>query len=210
MTQMERSHSWIGRINIIKISIRTLRSSRDLWCPSPLSPWTVNTQDKQPQHSPEALLAGTQISGLGFHNWNPGWAHTLISGPAAWEHRHKVPGWARTSISSLGTPTWNLGWVCTRISGWLPLAQTQSQGSATQPHQQPGCLLATTPKSTGSEQLPPAPCAQRPAGPTGSLEGRQNTQQRRAAGLWETAVPGKTWPSKGMNYPGRALRDPSI
>ena len=68
----------------------------------------------------------------------------------------------------------------------------QSWGSAMQPHKWPGCLLRTTPKSTGSEQLPPSHCSQSPAGPTRSLRGRQNAQQRGAAGLGEIPVPGKT------------------
>ena len=76
--------------------------------------------------------------------------------------------------------------------------QAQSRRSA---DQRPGCLQGTTPKSTSSEQLQPSPCPQSPAGPTGSLGQRQNTQQRGAAGLGETAFPGKTRPSRGLNYP---------
>ena len=139
----------------------------------------------------------------GAHTCNLGWARTLISSPAAWVHRQKAPGWARN-------------W----ISGWLPCAQTQSRGSAanqspklrsaTQPDQGPGCLQATTAKSTGSEKLLPSPFAQNPAGPIGSLGGRQNSQQRGAAGLRETAFPRKTRPSRGLNYPIVALRAPSI
>ena len=74
----------------------------------------------------------------------------------------------------------------------------------------PGCLPGTTPKSTYSEQLLPSPCAQSPAGPTGCLGLRQNNQQRGAAGLGETAFPGKTPPSRGLNYPIAAWRAPSI
>ena len=46
--------------------------------------------------------------------------------------------------------------------------------------------------------------------PTGSLGLRQNTQQRGAAGLGKNAFPGKTQPSRGLNYPIAAPRDPSI
>ena len=60
------------------------------------------------------------------------------------------------------------------------------------PNQRPGFPQATTPKSTRSKQLTPSPCAQSLAGPTGTLGGRQNAQQRGAAGRGETAVPGKT------------------
>ena len=109
--------------------------------------------------------------------------------------------------------------------------QSQSKPSATQdsglelqtsqPHQprpQAEKLLinglatcdGTTPKSTGFEQLLPSPCPQSPAGPTGSLGRRQNTQQRGAAGLWETAFPRKTRPSRGLNYSIPAPRAPSI
>ena len=56
----------------------------------------------------------------------------------------------------------------------------------------------------------PNTCAQSPAGPTGSLGQRQNTQQRGAAGLGETAFPRKTQLSRGLNYPIAALRAPSI
>ena len=69
------------------------------------------------------------------------------------------------------------------------VTQAQSRRSA---DQRPGCLRGNTRKSTGSEQLLPSPCAQIPAGTTGSLGLRQNTQQRGAAGLGETAFPGKT------------------
>ena len=59
-------------------------------------------------------------------------------------------------------------------------------------------------------QLLSSPCAQSPAGPTVSLGGRQNTQQRGATGLGETACPGKTRPSRGLNHPIAALRAPRI
>ena len=65
----------------------------------------------------------------------------------------------------------------------------------------PAWLQATTPKSTSSEQLLPSPFTGSPAGPTGSLGGRQNAQKRGAAGLGETAFPGKTRPSRGLNNP---------
>ena len=123
--------------------------------------------------------------------------------PAAWEHRQKAPGRAATGSVAAG-----------------PCAQTQSRGSATnrspkrrsatQPDQRPGCLQAITAKSTCSEKLLRSPYAQNSAGPTGSLGGRQNTQQRGGAGLGETAFPGKTRPSRGLNYPIAALRVPSI
>ena len=51
--------------------------------------------------------------------------------------------------------------------------------------------------------------AQSPTGPTGSLGLRQNARQRGAAGLGETAVPGKTSPSRGLNYPEGEPRAPS-
>ena len=59
-------------------------------------------------------------------------------------------------------------------------------------------------------QLLPNSCALSPAGPTGSLGQRQNTQQRGAAELGETAFPGKTRPSRGLNYPTAAPRAPNI
>ena len=52
--------------------------------------------------------------------------------------------------------------------------------------------------------------AQSPAGPTASLGQRQNTQQRGAAGLGETAFPGKTQPNRGLNYSIAAPRTSSI
>ena len=120
----------------------------------------------------------------------------------------------------LGQHTSNLGWVRTGAVAGCPRAQTQSGGSATnripkqrsatQRDQWPGCLQVTTPKSTCSKKLLPSPCTKSPAGPTGSLGGRQNAQQRGAAGLGETAFPGKTRPSRGLNYPKAALRAPSI
>ena len=73
--------------------------------------------------------------------------------------------------------------------GWPHETQAQNLRSA---DQTPGCLLGTTPKSTGSEKLLHSPCAQSPAGPTGYLGLRQNTQQREAAGLGETAFPRNT------------------
>ena len=73
------------------------------------------------------------------------------------------------------------------------------------------CLpLATMPEARETEHLPTSPCTQSPAGPTRSLGGRQNAQQRGAAGLRETAVPGKTRLSRGLNHPERAPRAPSI
>ena len=111
-----------------------------------------------PDKLPSCLSASPKV---------PQWVRTPISGlgptpetpvggrpdkrPAAWEHRQTAPGWARN-------------W----ISGWLPLAQIHSRGlatnqspkrrSATQPHQRPGCLQATTAKkSTGSENSYVAP-----------------------------------------------------
>ena len=120
-----------------------------------------------------------------------------------WAHRQKPPGWARN-----------------QISGCLPLCTDPKLGNSSQPKSQAeightnqsrsGCLQATTPKSTGSEKLLPSPCTQNPVGPTGSLGGRQNAQQRGAAGLGETAFPGKTGPSRGMNYPIAAPKAPSI
>ena len=143
-------------------------------------------------------------------------------------HHSKVPQWARTPISGLGpTPKTPAGrphlkpQVVAQPDRWLaahthrPKAGDPSQPrpkgrSATQLHQRPGCLQATTDKRTGSEKLLPSPCTQSPAGPTGSLGGRQNSQQRGAAGLRETAFPRKTRPSRGLNYPIAAPRAPSI
>ena len=123
--------------------------------------------------------------------------------PAAWEHRQKLQGEHATGS----------------VAG-CPCAQTQSRGSATnrspkrrsatQPNQRPGCLQVSTPKSTDSEQLLPSPCTHSSAGPTGSLGGRQNTQQREPAGLGENAFPRKTRPSRGLKYPRAAPRGPSI
>ena len=64
----------------------------------------------------------------------------------------------------------------------------------------------TTPDALGIEHLPPNPCTQGHVGPTLSLRGRQNTQQRGDAGLGETAVPWKTWLTRKLNYPEGALR----
>ena len=143
--------------------------------------------------------------------------------PGCLAARPKVPQWACTPISGLGpTPKTPAGClhlkprvVRNRISGWLPQCTDQKRGMGSQPrpsqaHHWPGCLQATTPKSTGSEKLLLGPCAQNPAGPTGSLGGRQNTQQRGAAGLGEIAFPGKTRPNQGLNYPIAARRAPSI
>ena len=143
--------------------------------------------------------------------------------PAAWAHRQKAPGWARTPKTPAGCPhlkPQSSGGCATGSVAGCPLAQTQSRRSAanpgpkprsaTQPNQWPGCLQATTPKSTGTEKLLPSPCTQNSTGPTGSLGQRQNTKQRGAAGLGETAFPGKTRPSRGLNYPRAAPRAPSI
>ena len=50
--------------------------------PTPSGPglWTP---DKQPQHTPEAQLVHTPLSGLGTHTWNPGWVPAQITGLAA-------------------------------------------------------------------------------------------------------------------------------
>ena len=45
------------------------------------------------------------------------------------------------------------------------------------------------PEAPGTEHLPPSPCTQNPAGPTRSLGGRQNAQQRGAAGLGRLHCP---------------------
>ena len=110
--------------------------------PSALGLWT---QDKQPQHTPEAQLARTQISGLGAHNWKPWWARTLISGPAAWAHRPKAPQWACTPISGLGptpeTPGGRTTWSaagCPRRTGPKPAGDQCASRSAR------GCLGTQT------------------------------------------------------------------
>ena len=108
---------------------RQLSSAAVASCaPTPSDPglWT---QDKQCQPTPEAQLAPTQISGLGAHMWNPGWAHDLISNPAAWEHRHKAPGWAGTPETPARRPHLKPQ-VGAQTDQWLaaPLAQTQSCG----------------------------------------------------------------------------------
>ena len=129
----------------------------------------------------------------------------------------------KLAASRTGPKRWT-SWPCgtqDHSCRWAsPTTQAQSFGPAGQVRPRPqssrsanqrtGCLPGTTPKSTNSEQLLPSPCAQSPAGPTGSLGLRQNTQQRGAAGLGETAFPGKTQPSRGLNYPIAAPRAPSI
>ena len=97
---------------------------------------------------------------------------------------HLKPEWAPIPETSGGCAPGSLA--------GCPSAQAKSQGSTVQPYQWPGCQQATTCEAPGSEHLPPSPCTQNPAGPTRSLGGRQNAQQRGAAGLGETAVPGKT------------------
>ena len=99
--------------------------------------------------------------------------------------------------------------MCTQISGQTAQAQRpktwdrcvpQSAAWAPTPEAPGGCaarsmawlLTATTHEALGTEHLPPSPCAQSPEGPTLPLGGRQNAQQRGAAGLGETAVPRKT------------------
>ena len=155
----------------------------------------------------------------------------MISGLAAWAHRHKAPGWARTPETPARGPHLK-PWVGAQPDQWLApqvqrpkaadrqrnpgpkqqkdrprVTQAQSRRSA---YQRPDCLPGTTPKTTGSEQLLPSPCPQSPAEPTGSLGLQQNTQQRGAAGLGETAFPEKTRPSRGLNYPIAAPGAPSI
>ena len=93
-------------------------------------------------------------------------------------------------------------WVGAHLDQWLAAPHTgPKQGIGLLATQSMVRLRATTPKSTNSEQLPLSPCAKSPAGPTGSLGQRQNTQQRGAAGLGETAFPRKTWPSGGSTTP---------
>ena len=106
-----------------------------------------------------------------------------------------------------GAHTWNLGWVHTQTSSWLPCAQAQSLGSVCN-WSMAWLLVGDHTWSTSSEQLPPSPCPQSSAGPTGSLGGRQNAQHRGAAGLGETAFPGKTPTSRGLNYPKAAPEGP--
>ena len=73
------------------------------------------------------------------------------------------------------------------------------------------CLINGQAASQGPhQQRLPNTCTQSPAGPTSAIGQRQNTQQRGAAGLGETAFPRKTQPSRGLNYPIAAPRAPSI
>ena len=123
---------------------------------------------------------------------------------------HSVPGLQRRDKQHQLSPETSAGgphlkpWVGAHLDQWLAARHIgPSHGSANKPRpkdsdwphtpkQWPGCLWVTTPKGTSSEQLLPSPCEQSPAGRTGSLGGRQNAQQRRAAGLGETAFPRKT------------------
>ena len=100
------------------------------------------------------------------------------------------PPAARTSLPSQSGWSRRLRVPRTKLRDWLINGLIACQG----PHLQ---------------RLPNT-CAQSPAGPTGSLGQRQNTQQRGASGLGETAFPGKTRPSRGLNYPIAAPRAPSI
>ena len=100
--------------------------------------------------------------------------------------------------------------VRTLISSQAAWTHRPKLGFSAQPGQWPGCPQVTTPETSRTEHFSPSPCAQSPSGPTRSLGGRQNAQQRGAAGLGETAVPRKTRLSRGLNYPDGALRDPSI
>ena len=130
------------------------------------------TPDKQPQHTPEARLAHTQISEPGTHNWNPWWAHTLISSPAARTHRPKAryqcaPNQQTSCLSAQtqsawvgsypnqcpGAHTWNPEWAPTPetlggcapwSAAWLPGCTDQKLGIYVQPDQWPGCPRATT------------------------------------------------------------------
>ena len=165
-----------------------------------------------PEKWPSCLSASPKV---------PQWVRTPISGLGPTPET--LGGWAGALISAQlpgSTDKKHLGVRATGSVAGCPHSQTQSWGSAanpspkqrsaTHPDQQPGCLQATTPKSTSSEKLLPRPSAQNPAGPTGSLGGRQNAQQRGAAGLGETAFPCRTRPHRGLNYPIAAPRAPSI
>ena len=207
---------------------------------SPITPsapgqWTL---EKQPQRSPEALLVHTKISGLGAHNWNSGWAGTLISVPAACMPDPKCPnGRIPQSVACGHTDKKHLGGrahlkpgVGAQQDQWLaappsrppsthrPKAVDLQHNPGPKPRsalqrdhdQRPGCLQMTTPKSTSSEKLLHCPCAKSPAELTSSLGGRQNAQQRGGAGLGETAFPGRIRPGRGLNHPIAASRAPSI
>ena len=149
-------------------------------------------RDKQPLHSPEARLPAPRLA-----DWGP-----TPETPAGRPHLKPRVG-AHAPGAEASCPTHRPKVEDPRATRLRPRAADRLING-------PAACGRTTPKSTGSEQLLPSPCAQSPAGPTGSLGGRQNTQQRGAAGLGETAFPGKTRPSRGLNYFIAAPRAPSI
>ena len=69
----------------------------------------------------------------------------------------------------------------------------------------------TMPEAPGTEHLPPVPCAQSPAAPSGSLEGRQ---KRPAEGSCRAQGGGQSQERLdsvgGLNYPEAVLRIQSI
>ena len=139
---------------------------------------------------PQPLDCEHRISSPSTH-LRPAWPAPRL---ADWAPTVEVP--AGHSHPTLGVGTHPVQWLAVPPTGpqlrSTPTPQAHSCRSPPQPDKLPGCQQGTTPKSTFSEQLLPSPSAQSPAGPTGSLGGRQNARQRGPAGLRETAVPGKT------------------
>ena len=145
-------------------------------------------RDKQPWRSPKDQLLARRLANWGTTNLKPQVGEHLEQRLAAPPTGPKQRTVCRVTQSQSG-PARPRDPSPKRLD-WLINGLTACQG----PHLQ---------------RLPNT-CTQSPAGPTGSRGQRQNTQQRGAAGLGETAFPGKTQPSRGLNYPIAAPRAPSI
>ena len=78
------------------------------------------------------------------------------------------------------------GWHAPRSAEWVPTPETPSG----HPHLKP--LVGVQPDQRLAAPARRPKAGDWPHNPTRSLGGRQNAQQRGAAGLVETAVPGKT------------------
>ena len=181
--------------------------------------------EKQPQHTPETRLQAPRSADWGPTTETPAGRPQL--GPRVGVHQEQRlaaphtsprpqtsqqctslrPKAAKHPATHDSVP--NGGTSAPGDSGPSPQAARTTQAQSSRSADQwPGCLPGTTPKSTSSEQLLPSPCSRSPAGPTGSLGLRQNTQQRGAAGLGETAFPGKTRPSRRAELPHSSTQSP--
>ena len=199
----------------------------DQWPGRPqLKPWVGTHPDKQPS----CLGAQNQSAPVGTYpsQWpgppqlKPHVGLQLDQQPCCHGQKGPKPGISGHpdhQFGCVGAQTQS-AWVSEQATGSVagcPLAQTQSGGSAAtpvqsrdQPHNPTNGLAAYRRPHPKALVLKNSYCTQNPAGPTGSPGGRQNTQQRGAAGLGENAFPRKTPPSRGLNYPIAVPRAPSI